>query len=103
MSTIEVAHSPQHVTKAVQRGRDLLDAMAPGWANRIDTIDLDMGADNHCILGQLFGGYEEGKQALGLANDDIAAHHGFYATNEMCSRYTEPYKRMTMIWRKLLR
>lgn len=48
------------------KGMGLLDASHPGWEKLINLDTLDIADTGSCILGQLFGGYGEGKDALGI-------------------------------------
>ena len=59
----------------VARGIRLLDQVRPGWYNEIDWAGLVMEWPQDCILGQLYGGFGEGVDALKL--HDKAAWYGF--------------------------
>lgn len=50
----------------VQRGVELLDRVRPGWERSIDLGSLDIAICTRCVLGQLFGHYVDGKEALGI-------------------------------------
>ena len=69
--------------KRVERGATLLDAEQPGWCKRIDLVTLDMGDTEQCVLGQMYGHYSDGVDALGLGLSEYAgvytdaAEHGF--------------------------
>jgi hypothetical protein len=41
-----------------------LDRVAPGWRDRVNPATLCMYDGEHCVLGQLFGGYHAGLVAL---------------------------------------
>lgn len=47
----------------VARGAALLDEKRPGWANAINTGELDMSVDCMCILGQLEGSFNKAAMA----------------------------------------
>ena len=51
----------------VRDGVAFLNTQVPGWRTRINLQVLDLRNNEDCILGQLFGGYEEGMHALGLS------------------------------------
>jgi hypothetical protein len=73
------------IEERVQRGALLLDAEVPGWARRINEWELDLGQCDQCILGQLYGEYCTGRDALELRSpgpwfDKGAAVHGFHHT-----------------------
>jgi hypothetical protein len=49
---------------AVDRLIPILDKLAPDWRDRVDGARLDLGDGCNCILGQVFGGYWEGKERI---------------------------------------
>jgi len=51
----------------VRDGVAFLNEQVPGWRTRINLQVLDLRNNEDCILGQLFGSYEEGTHALGLS------------------------------------
>ena len=53
----------------VQRGIDRLNQRGPeGWAGRIDRDTLNIQSNYDCPLGQVYGLYQDGIDALGIAN-----------------------------------
>lgn len=48
------------------RGARRLDKVRPGWRGEINWADLRMGSCSRCILGQLWGTYETGADAVGV-------------------------------------
>lgn len=64
----------------VRRGVDLLDAEVPTWRDKIDPSRLHLTNCKECVLGQVFGSYEAGLNALGLTWD--AADYGFSLESE---------------------
>ena len=54
------------VALRVQMGALLLDERFPGWANQVDTRNLEIRNCRDCILGQLYGEYFHGVRQLGL-------------------------------------
>ena len=50
----------------VERGAALLDAEQPGWAPRIDVTTLNMSGGRTCVLGQTYGHYWTGVDALAI-------------------------------------
>jgi len=85
--------------EAAGRGAKLLDAILPGWENRVDTATLCMWNNYTCVLGQCVGEYKKGLIRLGLPLDDaIAVEYGFYAGEEI--RYgLAPYLELAWCWR----
>lgn len=58
----------------VRRGVARLDTYRPGWRSEIDTDRLDLGSMYDCVLGQLYGSFSKGKDALCLEFGD---NYGF--------------------------
>lgn len=54
--------------EAVQKGYALLDEHKPGWINLINWETLDLSGTYNCILGQLYGSYFRGCEALHLGS-----------------------------------
>jgi hypothetical protein len=68
----------------VKRGMALLEKTHGfGWEEKIDLSALDISLGAACILGQLYGEYDDGVLALWggegdlRENDDLARQHGF--------------------------
>jgi hypothetical protein len=62
----------------IARGMALLNARKPGWKKLVDTRYLDLGDSHNCVLGQVFGHYEEGiARILPGKNAYIREEHGF--------------------------
>lgn len=55
---------PRLATIRAKAGAMLLDIVRPGWAQEIDLGSLDLGDCDVCVLGQLYGDYEEGAAKL---------------------------------------
>jgi hypothetical protein len=51
----------------VAAGAAFLDEHRPGWRGRVEAHALDMGDAEHCVLGQLFGDFGAGLDALEIA------------------------------------
>lgn len=49
---------------AVSEGAVLLDKFNEGWWANINLDTLDMQSPTNCILGQLYGNYGDGRDAL---------------------------------------
>ena len=59
--------SDELLRERVGRGAVYLDNDIPDWAERIDISTLDLTGGDHCVLGQVFGGFREGREILGLS------------------------------------
>lgn len=66
---------------AVAKGAALLDQRRPGWEHDINLGRLDISFGSTCILGQLYGTYENGLAKV-FVGDSLAAEpafeHGFF-------------------------
>lgn len=68
----------------VARGAGFLDGHFPGWTRRVTLARLRIGHNTDCLLGQLFGAYDEAKTRTlapmlpGNTDMDVWAYeHGF--------------------------
>lgn len=50
----------------IKKGARFLDKKVPKWWRKINTSTLDIDSCEDCILGQLFGYYENGIKELNL-------------------------------------
>ena len=50
----------------VKKGADLLDRARPGWQDGIELDRLNIASSFRCILGQVYGEYSVGCEALGI-------------------------------------
>lgn len=69
----------------VTAGMSLLDQQRPGWRSEIDLGTLDLGNCQVCVLGQIFGDYEDGLEALDISDPykyGFNAVDGMYALTE---------------------
>jgi hypothetical protein len=64
------------LARRVAAGARLLDRHYPGWHRRVDPEVLDALDTGRCVLGQLFGGYEQGLDELTDCRcDKVAGYH----------------------------
>jgi hypothetical protein len=68
LSPSEVINMP--LTERVNAGVDLLDSYLPEWELSVDVDILDIDDMYSCILGQVFGNYEIGKNNLNITFGD---------------------------------
>jgi hypothetical protein len=66
-----------HATQRVRRGAELLDRHRPGWEWQVDIEHLNLSDTDFCLLGQLYGDYHSGCDALGLGQGVERPAHGF--------------------------
>lgn len=65
----------------VAQGVQLLDQNVPNWRDKINVDNLDLGSCSICVLGQVFGDYNDGLNALGVDGYD----YGFNTTGSYAS------------------
>lgn len=65
----------------VAQGITLLSKHDPNWRMKIVMSRLSMMSCADCILGQLFGSYEEGLLILDIGRDDLPNQYGFRAVD----------------------
>lgn len=87
------------VAERVRKGAKLLDKEYPGWEKRIDLSILDLESTCDCILGQLYGGYGAGLEALLAGNQQKAANLAFGGYK---SYRKSPWLTMTRTWAKAI-
>lgn len=65
--------------RRIRRGARFLDQQVPNWWQRIHLSLLDLGTCQQCILGQLFGKFDKGLEALAFPLRDMrrGARFGF--------------------------
>lgn len=80
----------EYITNA-PKGRDLLNDREPGWFRRINPEWFFIGDPHQCVLGQVYGSYERGKEVL-FGNIDAykeADRYGFATWNLHEHGYSE--------------
>jgi hypothetical protein len=79
---------------AAAKGGTLLDAKRLGWEREIDLSDLSMDDACLCVLGQLYGNWTSGGDALGFspASED-GVHHGFLAPDDDLPQSDDAYNK----------
>ncbi|UJQ86919.1 hypothetical protein SEA_TREAT_84 [Streptomyces phage Treat] len=60
----------------VAKGIKVLDQQVPNWRQKIDVENLDLGSCSICVLGQVFGDYNDGIEKLNVDGYE----HGFNTT-----------------------
>lgn len=75
----------------IAAGMVLLGGKMPGWERRIDLRKLRLSDCYRCVVGQLFRGYFDGKEALGFCD---GSDYGFDGAD---------YRALTAGWRRAIR
>jgi len=84
----------------VAQGAALLDRALPAWPVKVDPGRLDLSLADTCVLGQLYGDYAFGVDALcplGANPDRWAAAHGFACDAEVPR--SQEWAQLTDTWR----
>lgn len=80
----------------IAAGMALLDEKVPEWWQRIDVDRLNTASPCSCVLGQMYGFYGTGLEALGILG--FACDYGFGATGAGGG-----YPSLTRAWRRAIR
>jgi hypothetical protein len=81
----------------VRGGAERLDHYLPGWADQISLDTLDMCDWKRCVLGQLYGDYDKGLEAIGLVSGYL---FGFNVRPWPDNRAHEPLWRAEILARR---
>jgi hypothetical protein len=79
----------------VLAGAAYLDAVRPGWAEKINLDTLDLGKSSYCVIGQSVDRYMDGIQELGLSTDEAIAL-GFNSPK------TSEFEALTAAWKPVI-
>jgi hypothetical protein len=71
----------------IEKGAKLLAARVPGWEKKINPETLDLSDSCKCVLGQVYGNYEDGFKALDLPFLTDRAIRGFTVDRTEHSSY----------------
>lgn len=90
------------VKTRVGRGMKLLDSELPTWRADILLDKLDMHECDRCVLGQLFGTFDDGVDSLGLDPAEVV-DHGFDVDDDRYPPRLAPgYKLLREEWRRAI-
>jgi hypothetical protein len=101
------------INERVQAGIALLDEKGPAdWRERIDFATLNLQSRRNCVLGQIYGYYNDGLRELGVTQFDFddfpGAPYGFMLEKEyfdyledMEADYTEGGNTLDAAFREL--
>lgn len=87
----------------VAKGAALLDICRPGWAAEVNIQSLQMHTCTCCILGQLYGNYDDGVSSLFPSkrpNVDVLMSCGFVLGG---GRFDLDYPELTSLWAAQIR
>lgn len=87
-------------TAKVSRGMKLLDKMYPRWEAEINLATLDLNSCEVYILGQLYGGYQDGLARVFADGDSNGIARYEYGFSEMQAR--DRMRQLTRVWVNLI-
>jgi len=101
----------EKVRERVRRGAEYLDDMDPGWHRRVDADTLELEDGQHCVLGQLHGGFRLGlgrSHVLSLSSAPRASlspvAYGFKCVEGVSDEWqARDYELLTAAWREAVR
>jgi hypothetical protein len=91
-------HKQLTVSERVSNGFALLDNAKPGWHRGVCTYALDIANSYWCALGQTYGSYGQGLNALNIGARH-AGENGFVTTHYLGDTDLE-YELLTAEWRR---
>lgn len=85
VSTFDVTDQPadlvDHITERIVLAAGVLDTLKPEWRSLVDLSNVDMGSHRYCILGQIFGEFNEGmRQFKAQANANGVGYNSYGVT-----------------------
>jgi hypothetical protein len=84
-----------YIPANVKRGEAFLDEHVPGWRDAVEPYGLDLANGCQCVLGQVFGDYDDGLRLLGLTQRD-AQRLGFFTWGR------QTFGKLTDAWRRVI-
>lgn len=93
---------------AIDKGIALLDAKVPEWCTKMQLDHLKMGDGASCVLGQVFGDYDDGLIGLGLLDPAASGYpddtvYGFDLDDGRGAFSNENYGPLTRRWKQRIR
>jgi hypothetical protein len=82
----------------VAKGVALLDEKAPGWVGFINLADFSISTTDNCVLGQVYGSYDEGMEELSLRDPEL---YGFDVETHGMTGILE-FRRLQAEWVRVL-
>lgn len=103
----------KQIPKEVKAGMALLDEKAPGWREKVNLDKLNMGGCVRCVLGQVYGFFDDGLVALSICKTETieaqfdsaleeAEKYGFSIGDTHLKNYRLDYAALTQAWKEAL-
>lgn len=89
------------VEERVANGMAFLDERVPGWRERIDFFCLDLGTTCRCVVGQIYGHYDDGSDMLGISLGQ-GERLGFVGKGSEEGERAKEYPALTAAWKSAL-
>jgi len=87
--------------EAAAAGAAFLDEKSPGWRDWVDPTILAMSDEHMCVLGQLYGSYDNGLQALDMM-DDAERSYALGFDSESSALNDQRIQDLQTVWKKLV-
>lgn len=84
---------PEDFKLAAKKGAAFLDEARPGWAEAVNPITLELGFMDQCVLGQLYGDYNQGLSEL-----EVPSHHSVELGFNLRVRRPWDWVKLTRAW-----
>lgn len=82
-------------------GVAFMDKTMPGWRSKIDRGSLNIMYDCGCVIGQVFGSFNDQMRPLFAGDYKKAADLGFYAYAHLKPSGKQEYAALTEAWQKI--
>lgn len=89
------------IRSRVAKGAAVLDRIRPGWALQIWAPGLDISDCMDCMLGRLYGSFEEGIRSIPEIGYS-AADYGFVSTQGTNEEWESESYSLTLEWRRVI-
>ena len=97
--------SKMRPSQCVRRGVAWLSAIRPRWYREINLERLDLATCDDCVLGQLFGDYNDAEQIFGSDATQLGAlgMNIDYRFDQPHADETQEFNRLTALWKRAIR
>lgn len=93
------------IVERVQAGVAYLDEHHPDWAYRLDLKALNLANCKACVLGQIFGHYEDAPLESRACAPALGFEVGWYVMDDAIDEFSSPsaeYAELTAEWTRVV-
>ena len=90
-TAVEGRNHMRKYERQVSNGIALLDRKKPNWRDSVDLATLDMANSCDCVLGQVYGHYQIGQNALG----NTPERYGFFTLSSWLGLKREWHRQLS--------